>query len=1313
MMIGKSSLARRNALFLVPLLFMALLAGGLVAPPLLAEGHGLPPLAVRGAVPAEFPPEGVPLRMVGGFPADVGAWHFRTGVPFAPGALDDKDAVRLFRGDREIPVQTEVMATWAPPGTEEGRWIKWLGVDFVDEARGGEPGEYTLRAGRSGVRAPDFAVEETAESITVRSGGTTFAFSKSRFNIFHSVMSDGEHVVEPGAMRGAYVVDGRGRTFLAADDPSPDVTVEMQGPLAAVIRAEGWFVNPDAETEAPPGEPKPRPRGGFCRFVTRVHLAAGQPGARVQHTFINTEDSERATWRDIGVSLPSEPDAPAQFGGAGGEHEGHVYLLQRSWDAFDVMRIGEGGAAERVAKGGKAEGWVRAGGIAAGVQDFWQNYPKELQAIPERGELRVHFWPEHGAPRMETRENLSDENAWRLPFVHSGEELDFRIPEVLGDEEAFPELHAGRYVDAMFKANAMGVSRTHDLLVLFGAEDPAAQMAAFQAAPHLLPDPDYIATTGVFGPILAADPEKRPLAEHRFRGGMRWVIRALRNFDSYGMWNYGDTNTYYFMRDGQILPGYRRLWAATHYNPSRVAWWTYWRSADAKILRHARANTRHIMDVDICHWTNEFFESHEHQPTYHARKAVGGLCDYKGVVHWHAGSRNAYNACIDFMLYDYYLTGNRRAWDVALAHGGYVAETGRSDDGRGAAGQADTLVELYKATWDPAVGERLRWHVGRIMDKHVSQHRGPLDWTPWLLRYWDLTHDPRARDYILEWADYSERPPRLYVTAYAYYITGEREFARQCAMEVLHNSLTTPVRDDEHDATIGRSVKPWIDGATAEMVALKAANDVELTLADFRVEEWPYWTNWGIRTAYTLSRDRVRDYFGGTYPWPEDLEEGHRITSYFYHDGTPTDVWLGAINVLRPREGAAVSAFDPSGNEVKRVVRRDYHRVIRTGTREGPVAFQRLWPRGQYPEQKVAEPVGEFRLPAEGWKFRTDPEDAGRAQNWYAHDHDDAGWLDATIETSWHEFLPEEYVGAAWYRRTVDVPEFPEAEVFSFEFGGVDESAWVWVNGQFAGEHDIGPAGWNETFRVDVTKLIKPGGENLVAVRAKNTVGEGGIWRPVALQAFKDAAATEPQVTVAGEARNVDRLGRVDMGHRPYNAPEDIYALSGERLSLGPDDPQGFWKVVHSGHIHIPTPLLPPDGKVWVEVGEASTMSLSGYQFFWVPEEVEEFELAFLPDYRKQRFAAKLSLSAGAVLNPDAEPVAYIRCGLETEPQVVRIRPKPEHRGQAWCIAGSEYSLVGMEGVPPYISPSYMTFQSPPFVPETGGQAAKPFAKRP
>lgn len=156
--------------------------------------------------------------------------------------------------------------------------------------------------------------------------------------------------------------------------------------------------------------------------------------------------------------------------------------------------------------------------------------------------------------------------------------------------------------------------------------------------------------------------------------------------------------------------------------------------------------------------------------------------------------------------------------------------------------------------------------------------------------------------------------------------------------------------------------------------------------------------------------------------------------------------------------------------------------------------------------------VKKYALPSEPWRFALDPNNVGRDQGWYQVDFDDAGWQDdAVIETHWGNFLDDHYLGTAWYRRTITVPAAEGWETVLMHFGGVDEGAWVWLNGTFVGEHDIGPGGWDVPFQFDVSEKVRPGEDLHVTIRAANTAGGGGVWRPVRLLFMRDWPAEHAQ----------------------------------------------------------------------------------------------------------------------------------------------------------------------------------------------------------
>lgn len=169
----------------------------------------------------------------------------------------------------------------------------------------------------------------------------------------------------------------------------------------------------------------------------------------------------------------------------------------------------------------------------------------------------------------------------------------------------------------------------------------------------------------------------------------------------------------------------------------------------------------------------------------------------------------------------------------------------------------------------------------------------------------------------------------------------------------------------------------------------------------------------------------------------------------------------------------------------------------------------------RWPELTVRDPsaaglrlASRHPLPRTGWRFHVDPERTGDLRGWHQANLNTEGWQEAEIETAWEAFLGEPYIGAGWYRRTIEAPELPEGGAAYLQFGGVDESCWVWVNGHYVGSHDVGPQGWDAPFELEITPALRPG-ENVVVVRAMNTAFAGGVWRPVHLAVHEPAAGNE------------------------------------------------------------------------------------------------------------------------------------------------------------------------------------------------------------
>ncbi|MBN2449261.1 MAG: hypothetical protein JXR77_02665, partial [Lentisphaeria bacterium] len=117
---------------------------------------------------------------------------------------------------------------------------------------------------------------------------------------------------------------------------------------------------------------------------------------------------------------------------------------------------------------------------------------------------------------------------------------------------------------------------------------------------------------------------------------------------------------------------------------------------------------------------------------------------------------------------------------------------------------------------------------------------------------------------------------------------------------------------------------------------------------------------------------------------------------------------------------------------------------------------------------------------------------------------DDSAWPPIAIEQTW-EKAGHPYDGVAWYRRWIELPPEPQGTIHAVElaFGGVDECTWVWLNGAYVGDHDLGPSGWNRPFSLDVTGLVRWGARNQLTVRVHDSAHAGGIWQPVRLEVLR------------------------------------------------------------------------------------------------------------------------------------------------------------------------------------------------------------------
>ena len=163
---------------------------------------------------------------------------------------------------------------------------------------------------------------------------------------------------------------------------------------------------------------------------------------------------------------------------------------------------------------------------------------------------------------------------------------------------------------------------------------------------------------------------------------------------------------------------------------------------------------------------------------------------------------------------------------------------------------------------------------------------------------------------------------------------------------------------------------------------------------------------------------------------------------------------------------------------------------------------------------RAAELLGnydDFQATPLSWYFVPDPKNAGEKEHWEKTSLREMkkSWKQIRTDTQWEnqqrhpdaEFrkFMANYDGCGYDGVALRLPAAWKGKEVSLVFGAVDESAWVYVNGKFAGKRLYAqPSDWKTPFAIPITDVIDWNlKQQTVVVRVLDTNGAGGIWRPV------------------------------------------------------------------------------------------------------------------------------------------------------------------------------------------------------------------------
>jgi hypothetical protein len=722
------------------------------------------------------------------------AWPVTTGVPFPRGKLTGAEHCRLLddRGKEQL-LQAQVSATW----DAERKSVRWLTIDFI-----AEPGrKYALEYGDEIVRhagATPLSVTQQP-GVELSTGALRVEFSASGPTALRTIAADrngdgridSDEVVAAGAGDGEhYYVDQSGRRFTSARDGADRrVVVEATGPVRACVRVDGFYTGPRGER--------------IAKYRTRYHFFAGLPVIKVVDELAFIGSTKETRFADIGFSLDSRVktagrrvivDASGEPGNqplevpwqAGTQSVASVQKTFRHYGnlAYEAAVIQTSAQqTNTLAQPERMGEWMQVSddrlAITGSLRWFWQQFPKEWEATPNR--LTLHFWSpragelDFGAAGIEQFFGAGGEK-----YLRAGQELRDRNPL----ERAFfnPDLPAIK----RGAADGLGVNKHHEFWLHFAGasrRDEGAEYGRLAALPPLaLASGAWNCSTDVFGP-LAPRPNDSP-AEAAVDRIFDLSRQAQDDFGDYGWWLFGAGSHYSYHWDAETRKFFAdaRRFEFHTYGKETQLWWNYLRSGERKFYDWAIPSENHWVDIAVSHMPTSIEcdwrgGEPEHRtlhwrpgewsidsPTHYIRHHERAEAWLRGGAQFWA----SYHRTLETTTLAYYLTGDERYNDVVEYWRTYFGElagvTSASADARPwyreqpwfrptAAGEPAkswaamirdyapfhsgtrhemtmffSLATLYEHTWDPRVGQALRECADAFLDPaHATGTWRPQD----------------------------------------------------------------------------------------------------------------------------------------------------------------------------------------------------------------------------------------------------------------------------------------------------------------------------------------------------------------------------------------------------------------------------------------------------------------------------------------------------------------------------------------------------------------------------------------------------------
>ncbi len=763
------------------------------------------------------------------------------GVPLPPGKLKTLSHVRVTGSDgHPVTAQFKMLAYWPDKS------VKWLLVEFQLQ-RSEENPVYYLEFGPAVNRptGPElFPVRTGPASITVDTGKIRAVISKTGGSLidelFLDLNQDGKYSAAEKVTGGpvdSYVelrdIEGnRSGMYLGSLDREAETRIENHGPESVTILKRLWHKDKQGRKS--------------CPVDVRITFYRSQSFLRIYHTFLISENCSIILFPSFGIKVPY-PGVSRLLTGIDGKtlasskvpftafQDSAASGWYPKFNEFDPVCLayrGQGVADDAgiLGKGKKADGWLqlvrKRDSLTVELKEMWQNFPKAF-TYTDKGCLRVEFWPYAKDEAMNMRRF---DQGLRPDYTRF---MEGESKKIRGYKYNMLVYHRQMTQKSELVHTAFGMGKSHDLKLDFTLPGADGRKLAELMARPLLPfvSGEWNSYTGALGPFMPRDEQDFPKTEASWDNYHRLLKKHQQDwFNWYGMWHWGDFQTYYFPKS----PFGNDRWG--NFN-TKYGWrnggfcipfgimMRYLRSGKQEDWDWARQVAEKHMDVSSSHpraWSEQRLVKAKNcvnnsknpwQHDYWSLPWVGGGIRYNsdGWGTHVPGYDSQHSWIIGTALY-YYLTGNERARDVAKEYiravegksrhfkmpFGEKTHDRREDMSSGIAAVAfelDPDNPRYRKLRDVFAGRQARGMKSITKDAQgkwiYGDNRSAIDWhfktykginVMYLL---GVKNDPELVQAVIH-AAVTGNPV---MNALAYHYTGNPNYAKRAAMSIRFTGL--------------------------------------------------------------------------------------------------------------------------------------------------------------------------------------------------------------------------------------------------------------------------------------------------------------------------------------------------------------------------------------------------------------------------------------------------------------------------------------------------------------------------------------------